>query len=59
MASALNTHALHQPSHGAPGDGETLPIQLMPDLTHAVDTPVLLEDALDLGPQDCVAPGSI
>ena len=56
---ALNTHPLHQPGHGAAGNREAFPIQLTPDLAHAVDAPVLLEDALDLGPQDCVAPGTI
>ena len=56
---ALNTHVLHQPGDCATGDIEALPIQLTPDLTHAADTPALLEDALDLGPQGCVAPGTI
>ena len=35
------------------------PVQLTPDLAHPIDAPVLLEDALDLGPQDCVAPSAI
>ena len=34
-------------------------IQLTPDLAHAVDPPVLLENTQDLGPQDCVAPATI
>jgi len=59
MASALNTHVLHQSGHGATGNGKAFPIQLTPDLADAVDTPVRFEDALDLGPQGCVAPGAI
>jgi len=59
MAKALNTHALHQPCRRASRDIEACPIQLPPDLAHAVYPPVLCEDALDLGPQDCVAAGTI
>jgi putative transposase len=53
---ALDTHVLHQSGDCATGDFEAFPIQLTPDLAHAVDAPVLSEDTLDLGPQRCVAP---
>jgi hypothetical protein len=49
--NALNPHALHQPCHRASGDIEALAAELPPDLAHAVDAPVLLEDTPDLGPQ--------
>lgn len=57
--NALNSHALHQPGDRATGDIKAFPIQLTPGLAHAVDAPVLLEDPLDLGPQGCIAPGTI
>jgi len=59
MASALNTHPLHQPGHGATGNREAFPIQLTPDFAHPVDTPILFEHTLDLGPQRRVPPGAI
>jgi hypothetical protein len=49
--NALNIHVLHQPRDSAAGNVETLAAQLVPDLAHAVDAPVLLEDSPDLGAQ--------
>ena len=40
---ALKAHALHQPRNRAAGDVEAFPPQLLPDLAHAIDPPVLLE----------------
>lgn len=59
MASALNTHALHQPGNRAAGDVKTFPLQLPPDLPHAIDPPVLFENTQDLGPQCLVTPGTV
>jgi hypothetical protein len=51
MAKALNIHVLHQPRDRASGDIEALAAQLAPDLANAIDAPVVLEDASDLGLQ--------
>jgi hypothetical protein len=47
----LNIHVLHQPRDRAAGDVEALAAQLVPDLAHPIDAPVVFEDALDLGAQ--------
>jgi hypothetical protein len=46
----FKAHLLHQPGDRAAGNVEALPLQLPPDLAHAVDAEVLLEHAphLDL-----------
>lgn len=49
--NALNIHVLHQPRDRAASDSKALAAQLVPDLAHAVDAPVLLEDAPDIWPQ--------
>ena len=49
-----NTHALHQPYHGAPRDIEALSDKLSPDLPDTVDPPVLLKHAKDLRAQHFV-----
>ena len=41
----------------ASGDIEALAAELTPDLSHAIDPPVLLKHAPDLGPQ-CLGPGA-
>ena len=41
-------HIPHQPRHRAASGAEALPPQLTPNLTHAIDTKVLLEHAPDL-----------
>ena len=48
-------HVPHQPGHRTARDGEALPPQLPPDLAHAIDAEVLLEDASDLDFQIRVA----
>ena len=45
---APQTHASHQPPHGAAGNVKALALQLPPDLAHAIDLEVLREDAGDL-----------
>ena len=45
---ALDAHVLHQSLDGASGHVEPFPAHLAPDLAHAVDAPVVLEDTLDL-----------
>lgn len=45
--NALNIHVLHQSCHRAAGGVEALAAQLVPYLTDAADTPVLIEDAAD------------
>ena len=47
--NALTIHVLHQPRDSAADDIEPLAAQLVPDLGHAVDAPVLLEYTPDLG----------
>jgi len=47
----FKTHLTHQPGDGAAGDVEALPPQLPPDLAHAIDPEVLLEDAPNLDPE--------
>jgi hypothetical protein len=41
----LEAHLAHQPGDGAASNIEALPLELPPDLTHAVDSEVLLEHA--------------
>ena len=41
-------HIPHQPRHRAASGADALPPQLTPNLTHAIDTKVLLEHAPDL-----------
>ena len=53
---ALEPQVLHQPRHRAPRDVEAFAPQLPPDLAHAVDPVVLLEDAPDLRAQGIVPP---
>jgi hypothetical protein len=57
--NALNIHVLHQPRDRAAGDIEALAAQLVPDLAHAVDAPVLFEDTADLGAQGFIAAGTV
>lgn len=52
---ALEAHLAHQTLDRAARDGEALPKQLAPHLTHAVDRTVLLPDALDLDTQRGIA----
>ncbi|KJZ32866.1 hypothetical protein TW83_01035 [Paracoccus sp. S4493] len=59
LDDALNTHVLYQSGDCATGDIDAFPIQLTPDLAHAVDAPVLFENTRDLGPQRFVAPDAI
>ncbi len=47
-----------EPGHGATGDIEALPLQLPPDLAHAIDPEVFLEDAADLDLQSNIAAGA-
>ena len=57
--NALNTHALHQPCDRAAGYVEAFPSQLPPDLAHAIDLPVRIENPLDLGAKRFIALGMI
>ena len=57
--NALNTHALHQPGDRAAGYVEAFPSQLPPDLAHAIDLPVRIENPLDLGAKRFIALGTI
>ena len=56
---ARQPHLGHQARDGTAGDGYPFPVQLPPDLSHAVDPEVLVPDALDLGPQGRVPFGSV
>ena len=53
--SPLNTHALHQPCHGASRNIKALAAQLSPHLAHAIDPSILREHAQDLWAQSFVA----
>jgi hypothetical protein len=55
----LNSHGLHQSGHGTAGDIEALAAQLTPDLAHAVNLPVRVENALDVGPKLFIPFGAI
>ena len=57
--NALNTHDLHQPGDRATGDVEALTPQLPPDLADAVDAPVGIEHALNMGPKLLVPLGTV
>jgi len=39
----------HQAPYGAAGDIEAFPLHLSPDLAHAIDSEVFLEDPVRLG----------
>ncbi|SMP06296.1 hypothetical protein SAMN06265374_0774 [Roseibium denhamense] len=54
----LKPHRPHEPGHGAAGNIEALPLQLPPDLAHAIDSEVLLEDAAYLYLQGDIAVGA-
>ena len=54
----LQTHVPHQSRHCATGNIEAFALELSPDLAHAVDPEVLLEDAPDLDLQRGVLPGA-
>jgi hypothetical protein len=56
--NALKVHGPHEPSDGAPGDIDALPLQLPPDLAHAIDPEVLLEDTAYLDLQGNIAAGA-
>lgn len=53
--SPFKAHFPHQSGDGASGDVEAFPLELPPDLAHAIDAEVLLEDAPHLGLQRLVA----
>ena len=54
----LKPHRPHQPGRGATGDIEALPLQLPPDLAHAIDPEVLLKDTAYLDLQSDIAAGA-
>jgi hypothetical protein len=56
--SALQAHGSHQARHRAAGDRDLLPVELAPDLAHAIDAEVRLEHAPDLGLQGRIALGA-
>ena len=58
MAKALNIHGLYRPGHGATCNVEAFPSQMQPDLARAVDLPIGVENALDLGEKRLVAIGT-
>jgi len=47
----LQTHFLHQPGDRASGHLEALPLHLPPDLAHAIDLEVVIENPADLAHQ--------
>ena len=53
---ALQTHAPHQPLHGATGNVKVLALQLPPDFAHSIDHEVLRKDAGDFRRQNAVSP---
>jgi len=55
---ALNAHVLHQPGHRATRDIETFPDELPPDLSDAIDPPVLFENTADLRAQNFITAGA-
>lgn len=54
----LKTHLPHQSRHGATGNIEAFPLELPPDLAHAVDGEVLVEHAPNLDLQGSIQPGA-
>ena len=54
----LQTHVPHQSRHRATGSIEAFALELAPDLAHAVDGEVLIEDASNLDLQRGVLPGA-
>src|SRR5690606_18507499 len=54
----LQAHRPHKPCDGAAGDIEAFPLQLPPDLAHAIDAKVLLEDTTYLDLQADIAAGA-
>jgi len=55
---AVQPNASHKPSDGAAGDVVTLPLQLSPDLAHAIDMEVLVEHPAYLDLHGDVASGA-
>ena len=55
---ALQPHHPHKPSDSAAGDVEALPLQLPPDLAHAIDLEVLIEHPAYLDLQADIAAGA-
>lgn len=56
---ALQTHHAHQAGNRAAGDADTLPLHLPPDLSHAIDGEVVVEDTPDHGLERVVPLGAI
>jgi hypothetical protein len=54
----LQTHVPHQSRHCATGNIEAFTLELPPDLAHAVDAEVLIEDAPDLDLQRSILSGA-
>jgi hypothetical protein len=54
----LQTHVPHQSRHHATGNIEAFALELTPDLAHAVDGEVLIEDAPNLDLQRGVLPSA-
>src|SRR5690606_13466672 len=55
---ALKSHRPHEPSDCAAGDIKAFPLQLTPDLAHAVDLEVLVEHPAYLDLHGDIAPGA-
>ena len=55
----MNIKAFHQPGYSAACDTELLTLQLVPDLSDAIDFIVFLPDTLDFGAQIHVPFGPI
>src|SRR5258707_6072263 len=54
----LQTHVPHQSRHRATGNIEALALELSPDLAHAIDPEILIEDAPNLDLQRGILPGA-
>jgi hypothetical protein len=55
---SLQIHVPHQSRHCATGNIEAFTLELPPDLAHAIDPEVLIEDAPDLDLQPGILPGA-
>ena len=55
---AGQTHVPHQSRHRATGNIEALALELSPDLAHAIDPEILIEDAPNLDLQRGILPGA-
>lgn len=55
---ALQPHCPHKPSNSAAGGVKALPLQLPPDLAHAIDLEVLIEHPTYLDLQADIAAGA-